>query len=273
MEMTKASVSGHVRQLEEALGGPLFLRRRGAANILTPRGSAAREKAREAGSDKAPVLIRHGHMTTPKDSGGPADIGQPPRYDARFKDARKRLLDAARDEIVAHGIVGARINRIAVSAGTSKERLYAYFRDKDDLVQAVLNERMESLELAAPFDPYDLPSYAVWLFDFYTSHPDDVRLSQWVSLDRGTAPSTADDPTMVSLNKRVGMINQAQSEGKIDAGWDPLILLNLLVGLAMSWSTAPHVVQQVAGARKDDAEQIEMRRQAVRKAACRLVAL
>ncbi|WP_373310185.1 helix-turn-helix domain-containing protein, partial [Streptomyces purpurascens] len=43
------------------------------------------------------------------------------------------MLAAAMEEFAGHGIAGARVDRIAKLAKTSKERVYAYFRSKDAL--------------------------------------------------------------------------------------------------------------------------------------------
>ena len=167
------------------------------------------------------------------------------RVDARFKDARKRILDAARSEMVAHGIAGARIDRIARLAGTSKERIYAYFKDKNQLMNAVARERMLMLQHAVRFDANDLPAYVASLFDFYSQHPDDVRLAHWLSLADGDDRLGEDDPRIVSLNERVAAIRQAQRDDVVDARWDPLILLNMLVSIGMGWATAPVFVRQI----------------------------
>jgi AcrR family transcriptional regulator len=190
--------------------------------------------------------------------------------DARFKHSRNRILNAAREELVRYGAAGARINRIAEAAGTSKERMYAYFRNKADLVDAVMQERHRQVDQATQFDAMDLLGYMGRLFDFYASNPDDVRLSQWLALDKTLSILDASDPRIVSLKQRMELIREAQRAGLIDAHWEPLTLLNLLVGLALSWATAPQFVHQIdpwIGKRT----QMQMRRQAVIEAARRLV--
>ena len=51
---------------------------------------------------------------------------------------KRLLLDAATAEFSEHGLAGARVDRIAASAGVNKERIYQYFGKKDDLFAAVL---------------------------------------------------------------------------------------------------------------------------------------
>ena len=56
---------------------------------------------------------------------------KPARRDAAT--TRRRILAAALTEFSTHGHGGARIDRIAESAGVSKPMIYSYFGDKEDL--------------------------------------------------------------------------------------------------------------------------------------------
>src|ERR1700757_4793276 len=53
-------------------------------------------------------------------------------------DARERILDAALSEFAAHGLAGARTERIAGAAGVNKALLYYYFESKEKLYLAAL---------------------------------------------------------------------------------------------------------------------------------------
>ncbi|HEX4224732.1 MAG TPA: helix-turn-helix domain-containing protein, partial [Pseudonocardiaceae bacterium] len=94
----------------------------------------------------------------------------PPRLDnttTRDAEATKaRLLDAATDEFAAHGIAGARIDRISMVAKVNKSMIYAYFGGKEQLFDAVMNAHVTQLLDTVPFTPEDLPDYAGKLFDY-----------------------------------------------------------------------------------------------------------
>jgi len=191
--------------------------------------------------------------------------------DARFRDTRERILAAARSEVAEQGISGARINRIASKAGTSKERIYAYFRDKGALIEAVAQERMLSMESAIPFDASDLCSYVGALFDFYASSSDDVRILYWMNLQSADIPVAKNDPRLLSLERRVTLVRRAQRAGQIDPSWEPLTLLNLLVGIALAWKTAPRFVHGLEAASKTS-DLLAKHRNAAVEAARRLLA-
>ena len=60
----------------------------------------------------------------------------------RSDQMRRRILDAAIKEFSVHGLAGARTDAIARSAGVNKALLYYYFKDKDALYTATLEDVM-----------------------------------------------------------------------------------------------------------------------------------
>ena len=58
--------------------------------------------------------------------------------------SRKAILQAALEEFSQEGLSGARMDAIAAAAGVNKALLYYYFRDKDALYGAVLDEFFSS---------------------------------------------------------------------------------------------------------------------------------
>ncbi|HKP24807.1 MAG TPA: helix-turn-helix domain-containing protein, partial [Dongiaceae bacterium] len=51
---------------------------------------------------------------------------------------RIRIIEAAKQEFAAHGLAGARVDRIAANAGANKRMLYYHVGNKEDLYLAVL---------------------------------------------------------------------------------------------------------------------------------------
>lgn len=61
---------------------------------------------------------------------------------ARLPDAEKRILSAARNEFIAKGLEGARMQTVASAAGVNKALLHYYFRSKEKLYQKVLEDTL-----------------------------------------------------------------------------------------------------------------------------------
>lgn len=89
---------------------------------------------------------------------------------------RDRIVSAAKAEFSQHGIAGARIDRIAKAARTSKERVYVYFSSKVALYRFVSAQKLAAVTEATRMDPTDLPGYAGRLHDYFTDQPDRFRL-------------------------------------------------------------------------------------------------
>lgn len=62
-----------------------------------------------------------------------------PENDARI---RRDLLAAAQEEFVAHGYFAAKVSNIAQRAGYSRGTFYLYYKDKDDLLEAIVEEML-----------------------------------------------------------------------------------------------------------------------------------
>ena len=84
----------------------------------------------------------------------PAPAALPVRQ--RRKEARpQELLDAALRLFVEHGFAATRIEEVAALAGVSKGTLYLYYPSKEELLKAVIRERLvqqirpSALEVAA----------------------------------------------------------------------------------------------------------------------------
>jgi AcrR family transcriptional regulator len=88
--------------------------------------------------------------------------------------------------VVTGGVVvdhGARKDRIAKEAGASKERLYAYFGDKQALFDQVIRDAHQRFASALRIEQDDLVAYAGRLVEHCFAHPEDLRLLGWTHLD------------------------------------------------------------------------------------------
>lgn len=153
---------------------------------------------------------------------------------------RDRVLEAARREFAAHGIFGARIDRIAKAAQTSKERLYAYFRSKEDLYAQVVLAEINRLRETVGFDAYDLPSSAARLFDYFVQHEEAFRLLSWGRLEQSPADTLAPE-RVGALQEAMDQIREAQQHGAIEAGWDPFDIKALVSQIALAHLAIPEL--------------------------------
>ncbi len=101
------------------------------------------------------------------------------------EESRAAILQAAAHEFAAHGVAGARTDAIAREARVNKALLYYYFKDKETLYGAVLDDAFAGLKNAV-FEVLDGPlpprqkmmAYAGAYFDFIASNQIYPRLMQ-----------------------------------------------------------------------------------------------
>jgi AcrR family transcriptional regulator len=82
---------------------------------------------------------------------------------------RLRILEAAKQEFAAHGLAGARVDRIAAKAGANKRMLYYHVGNKDELYLAVLEGAYENIraeERGLDLEHLNPPAAIARLIDF-----------------------------------------------------------------------------------------------------------
>jgi AcrR family transcriptional regulator len=150
-------------------------------------------------------------------------------------ETRARIMKAATEEFAAYGIAGARMDRVAEQAASSKERIYAYFGNKEQLFDAVFSNSVKAYLDEVDFDASDLPAYAGRMFDHFADAPQRLRLSTWYRLER---PEGIGLQSVIDANDvRVKAIAAAQDGGVIPPGFTPVQLLALIQSLSTSWAT------------------------------------
>lgn len=138
-------------------------------------------------------------------------------------------------EFSAYGIAGARVDRIAKTAGCNKNLIYIYFENKETLFTTVLKKHLVRVYEDVPFTPDDLPGYAARVFDFAMAHPDLMRLMAWFGLEQ-KADTPAERGT--ALEVKVAALKKAQNAGRVGTAFSPGFLLTAITALATAWTAA-----------------------------------
>jgi len=141
---------------------------------------------------------------------------------------REKLLLAATAEFATHGAAGARIDRIAERAGVNKRMIYAYFGNKEQLFDTVLEHSLAQLLEAVPLTADDLPGYAGRLFDYLVDHPERHRLALWRTLE--SSPST--EAEVRSTTEKLATLSAARIH---DDALDSVALLVFIMALVQAW--------------------------------------
>ncbi|MFI2606572.1 TetR family transcriptional regulator [Kitasatospora sp. NPDC018619] len=155
---------------------------------------------------------------------------------------KERILTAAAAEFAAHGVAGARVDRIAAQAQANKRAIYDYFGDKGRLFAAVLERLMADLARAVPPGDEDLPAYAERLFDYHRDHPQALRLLLWEALELGDQPVPGEEARTRHYQDKIRAAGSADGDGD-----DARARLFLTLGM-VGWSLAmPQLRRMVLG--------------------------
>jgi len=109
------------------------------------------------------------------------------------EESRAAILSAAINEFSEHGIAGARTDAIAGAARVNKALLYYYFKDKEAMYEAVLDQVFSGLrDTVVPMLEGDLPprqkllNYLGAYFDYIAANPCFPRVVQGEWIRTGT---------------------------------------------------------------------------------------
>ena len=106
----------------------------------------------------------------------------PSRLQGGKNSTAEKLLVAASELMIERASIEVSLSDIAQKSGVNAALVKYHFGNKDGLFDRVVEDRIEQLLDAVPFDAVDLPGYAVRLWEFNVAHPSLVRLLLWHAL-------------------------------------------------------------------------------------------
>jgi TetR/AcrR family transcriptional regulator len=186
----------------------------------------------------------------------------------RPEESRAAILRAAMREFSREGVAGARTDAIARTAGVNKALLYYYFKDKETLYGAVLDQVFGGLRaaieeaLSSDLPPREkLLAYVGAHFDYIASHPlnPSITQSEMMRAARGNAPQLkriAKKYFVPLFSKVAAVIEEGQATG-------PLHFVPSMIAVIVFHFTNAPVLRMVKGIDPLAPEVVAARRAAV----------
>jgi AcrR family transcriptional regulator len=170
---------------------------------------------------------------------------------------RARILEAAKAEFAAHGLGGARVDRIAQMADANKRMLYYYFGNKDDLFLAVLEdayahirEAEKALRLTEIDPPEAIRRLVAFTWDYYLEHPEFMTLLNSANLHRArhleksTKVRSMHSPFVAMIEE---VLERGRKAGDFRAGVDPVQLYVSIASLTYFYLGNIHTLSAIFG--------------------------
>lgn len=203
------------------------------------------------------------------------------RHDARRmgsrgqpEESRAAILAAAAQEFAQFGIAGARTDAIAREAGVNKALLYYYFKDKETLYGAVLDEAFSGLKttvlrvLDGDGPPRDkIMAYAGAYFDFIASSQFYPRLMQREMMRAKEGQSPHIDKVIKTYIQPIFMrVSEVMKEGIAEGDFrpvNPVHFVSSMVAIIVFYFSSAPMMQKIVGFNPLTPERIAERRTAV----------
>ena len=177
---------------------------------------------------------------------------------ARPRDAdrsQRGILDAACDEFAAHGLGGARVERIADRAGVNKRLIYYYFKNKESLFRAVLErtyERIRGEELQLNLRQVE-PIEAIrrlisFTWNYYLEHPEFLTLLNSENLHRARhlrTSSKAREMNSPLIETLTDVLERGTKAQLFRAGVDPVQLYISIAALSYFYLGNCHTLSTI----------------------------
>ena len=183
-----------------------------------------------------------------------------PATEPRPRDAdrsQQTILLAARDEFAEHGLGGARVDRIAERADVNKRLIYYYFKSKDELFLAVLeNAYADIREAENKLRLTDMPpSLAIrrlteFTWDYYIAHPEFLTLLNSENLHQGrhlAMSSRIRDTNSPLIQTLAEILERGRQEEIFRGGVDPIQLYVSIAGMAYFFLSNNHTLSAIFG--------------------------
>jgi TetR/AcrR family transcriptional regulator len=188
--------------------------------------------------------------------------------------SRAAILQAAVREFARDGVAGARTDAIARAAKVNKALLYYYFKDKEALYGAVLDQVFGGLvaHLGEVFSR-DLPprekilAYAGAHFDYVASHPLYPRIVQGEMMGVGRARTNHLEQIVKKYFRPLfGRIAEVLKQGQFSGEFrpvDPLHFIPSMIAVIVFYFTSAPVMRLMTGTDPMSPERVAARRAAV----------
>jgi AcrR family transcriptional regulator len=198
----------------------------------------------------------------PRDAADPASARRerrpseaPPARDAER--TRAAILAAAVDEFAAHGLSGARVDRIAKCARANKRMLYHYFGAKEALYLAALEsayERIRGEEQKLDLDhlppEQGVRELVAFTWRYFLAHPEFMSLLNTENLHKARHLRQSrkiralHSPLVAALSS---LLARGCREGAFRPGVDPVQLYVSIAALAYFYLSNSHTLSTIFG--------------------------
>jgi TetR/AcrR family transcriptional regulator len=166
--------------------------------------------------------------------------------------SQAKLIAAATKEFARHGLLGARVDRIADGAGVNKQLIYYHFKNKEALYIAVLErayadirlrERELELDGLPPWQAMD--KLVGFTFDYVTEHPSFVALLMDENVHRGIHLKKSEALRRLRspfVDFIAQTLKRGERSGAFRRGLDPMQFYISLAGLCFFYHANIHTL-------------------------------
>jgi AcrR family transcriptional regulator len=166
------------------------------------------------------------------------------------RNSRQLILEAAGREFGRHGFAGARVDRIARSAGVNKQLIFYYFRSKAGLFEAILRSLADTILTAttraateeAPIDQLRATIGRIW--ETFAAHADLLRVALLAGQHDGAAVNALREALGPVADRIRSLVSQGQGLGYVRDDLEPEAVAVQVLATALGYVSLDGVLAE-----------------------------
>jgi AcrR family transcriptional regulator len=180
-----------------------------------------------------------------KQSQKSATVGRPPAKASR--DTRELLLNCAIELFAERGVAATTFAMIAKRAGVTPAMMHYYFQDRDELCDAVVNERLLQI-IAQVWNPLDRKAVAAVTIQGVIERMIPALWIREVLSEGGLLRDRVIQRIpLQKLHAMAEAVARGQADGSVNPEIEPLLVATSTVGLVMLSMAATKVLSRIIG--------------------------
>ncbi|MCM3784796.1 TetR/AcrR family transcriptional regulator [Neobacillus mesonae] len=168
---------------------------------------------------------------------------------------RKSILLAAREELFEKGFNGSRVESIAKRAGTNKQLIYHYFKNKDELMNETVTDFLSSVPMGTftlPANPVDIAEFR---FKVNVAHLlDFLKYTAWEAVEQLPENKNGENSRKQLLQSYNDDMRSKQEMGLVPKELDPSLITLMISSLTIYPILYSNVTKMITGHTSEDPE-------------------
>lgn len=168
-----------------------------------------------------------------------------------FPESYYAILNASVEEFAEHGYDGVRMEHVAKRAGFNKSLIYRFFKNKESLFQAALNDQFSRRENLLSELPENFGDMLRWWSIKAQSNPLFIRMILREALEDSGDEPVASKARSEYYKSQIELLAEFQKQNQLPSNLKPELLFIALLSITIIPTALPQICRLATGSEPD----------------------